>query len=227
MHTITTLLKNGLLLLGVSFAASLGLHAAPIFLDNYDSDPVGPGNPPGYYSFGIFEDIGVTNLESVSAPNSLYLAVDYTQVGFGTGLSHGIYANPVDLTGATLSVAIKSSADLTGDAPLFAFRITDDEGRIFRTANADLYLPGTEFSVFNQAADTLVYDDGPAGPINLSTIVEVGFLFYNTGDDVQTVFYLDNFQAAIPESSQTALALGLALLALVCLKQRKGLTKRH
>lgn len=174
------------------------------------------GTPPvGYETFGTYTDVGVTNLDSVSAPNSAYIAVDFSEGGWGVGLTR--FPGPaMDLTGATLSVDILSLQNISGYLPMVALRIADGDGVIYRSPNSSLFLPTTEFSTFSQDVSTFIYDgEGPPQAIDLTDIISVGFLFYNHVEDLQTVFYMDNFQGGvIPEASHAALLLGLAFLCL-------------
>lgn len=197
-------MKAGMVI-GAVLGAMASVSWGDLVYDDYDALPLEAGAPTGYYTFGAqIADVGVTDAFSVSPDQSLYVALDFSEAGWGGAVVRGV--GSLDVTGGTLSVQLRSSYDFTWGG-VVAFRLTDADGSVYRTANADFFQPSTTFTLFSQSVDELTQVDeaGTVPGLDLGNITEVGLLFYDIEETTDAVvFHVDDL-TVIPEPSSLAL----------------------
>jgi len=190
-----------------------------LLLDDYDSQSLGSGNPTDYIIFGpLVSDRGISNLESASPDQSLYVDVDFSQSGYGAVVRRTL-STPMDLTGTTLSVDLQSDYSFSGG--MTALYLLDGDGTTYISETADYYTPTSSFSTFSQNVSDITLEAvaGSTAGLDLTNITAVGFQFVDTSDTTTERIYADNLQV-IPEPS-TMVLMGAALGALYLSRRRK------
>lgn len=178
--------RRGFLVISVLGLVSLLTGAvdnpALIFSSTFDQVIQTDERIKGFEVFGAVEGWGVTNKRSMSAPNTAYVAVDFRKDEFGVGFVTLPFAEPLNLEGATLKVALSASVDLSKAAlGIAGFRLMDADGTVVRTANGDLFPLSLKFVYHSQQASDLTAVDvqGEISGLDLTKIVSVGILFFN------------------------------------------------
>lgn len=189
-----------------------------VFYDDYDEEPTGSGvgHPQGYTFYGLgLEDWGVSDLQAASSPNSGYMALNNATTTWGAGLFKPL--GGVSMTNGVLSVSLMRSV---GQAGGVAFKVWDNQGNEFRTADIDLFAVGTTWNTYTQSIYQLTQREAGGSALNVSNITQVGLIFYKApaGSDVIT-YYFDDFSGtgeAVPEPEVFGLvALGGMLCAML------------
>jgi len=174
---------------------AIGSESTIIALSNFDSEIQHDGLPDGFTAFGLVDAKGVTTNRSFSSPNSAYVMINFSATGFGAGLVRKPLSEPLDIRGATLSIDVMTTEDLSANLGHIAFRLVDADGTIMRSSNVDMYAPNESFTTFTQPAYELDYADerGSIPGLDFEKIVSYGVLIMNRRDLKKVVtYYLDN-----------------------------------
>lgn len=206
--------------LSIFLFATLSVGYGSLLYDNYDAEALGTGAPTDTYTFGaLITDIGITDAFSVSPDQSTYIVMDFSVAGWGAAMVRG--TSPLDVTGGSLSVELRSTFDFTNG--LVAFRMTDGDGSIYRTENADFFMPSSSFDTFTQSVNDVTFIDaaGSTAGLDLSNITEVGFIIYDTGETPNTVtFHADDLRVIPEPSTMILLLISFGVLAVFKNKRR-------
>ena len=196
----------------IILALSLAVSAVYAdWLDNFDSEaPADNTVPAGYqgvYGGGTL-DKGITDVTSVSKSNSAFVAVNLDgSGGFRSILLHN-EVSAMDLTGGTISVQLSSDIDLSGGNGIVGFHLYDADGSEYGTTSADRFATATSFGLFSQNISDLtdVIAAGGTPGLDTANIVKYALDFFDpSGASQDAVFYIDNYQAAVPEPASILL----------------------
>jgi hypothetical protein len=224
----TNLLSSALKIALLGLCSATLASATTTVVDNYDSLSTGAVVNDfatyGYFGVNAAGSANIVTTSPVSSPNALTLGINFVgSGGFGHGFSR-FFNTPLDLTGATISIDVKSSVDLSAVTPFFTFRLESPDGsQLVRLPSSGFFKPtGTGYNTYSVTASSFTqYDAGSA--INLTNIGAITFLSFNFGDNLATTLTFDNLTistAAIPEPSSFALLVGVGTLGLVTLRRR-------
>lgn len=203
--------------------------AGQIFLDNFDGYTVQTGSEPyDFYKNGNVTTVGVSTGGVTGQAG--FFGVDFSannpggQNAFGGALNDSLEGRVFDLTGATLSVAVKSSTGSAAEG-YFAIRVVDGAGDAYRSL---LYNPTSSYTTFSPDFSTFVDNNG-TGHIDLSNITEIDLIAYNLGDSVSTTLSIDDFQAmaAAPEPATWAAGVLVCGSGLLVVYRRRYALKRQ
>lgn len=105
--------------------------AETVFLETWEEQKADRGDPDAFGSFGEeITRIGVTHKWAASGEQSAYLKVNFKKEAFGACLYRSGLA--LSVSGAVLSVKIRSSVDLPDQLGVVAFRVADSDASIYR-----------------------------------------------------------------------------------------------
>lgn len=203
----------------VAFSQSIQVPgpAGQIFLDDFEAYAVQTGSVPyDYYQNGSLASVGVST-DGVTGQAGFF-SVAFNGTSFGGGIYDTLEGNSLNLTGAFLSIAVKSSAGPAINA-YFSLRIVDSAQNGSRSP---LFNPTANFTTFAPNVSTFIGNGGNGKP-NLAAITEIDIIAYDTGDSTTTTLTFDNFQATTaPEPSTVAsiMLLGGALFVVYKRKQQ-------
>ncbi|MFO0940279.1 MAG: hypothetical protein U0930_05875 [Pirellulales bacterium] len=202
---------------------------ADFIIDDFENQAVnsGVGTPLDYFSFGEqLSDRGVTNLlGATSGSNAAVYAIDFDQVGFGVGAAHqnlNVILNADNL----VSVNLKFASGLQNGG-FVAFRLTDADGTIFRTADANLFSASAAFQTFSQTVSEINSVDiiGSTAGLDLTQITSVGLLFLDRSfSGTSTVVFDDLRIIAVPEPNSLALLICTVSIAILCFRKKSART---
>ncbi|NCC50638.1 MAG: hypothetical protein EOM20_05420 [Spartobacteria bacterium] len=168
-----------------------------VFEYNFDDEPPAAGNPIGISTYGHeLTDRGITKKTSASGKNSAFIVADFTMPKWGAIMITD--PNVWDLFGATLSVKVHASHSFEGKQGVVGFKVVDGDGTGYRTAPEDLMVPTATWQTFSQNINQLVPDEeaGEVSGLDLSSIAQVGVIFYDRGDVEKIInFYVDDLKA--------------------------------
>lgn len=199
------------------------LARADLIIDDFEASLIPSGDPLGYFSFGTqLSDRGVSDaFGSTSGTNSAFYVIDFNKdPGFGVGAAHQGLSLALDPNSeASVNVRIQQGPVSGG---FIAFRLTDSDGTIVRTATSQLHSATTSFTNIRQALSTIDHVDevGTTAGLNWAQINSVGLLFFDQGFSGTTTVVFDDLIIAVPEPSSAV----LLLMCVVCWAvRRRGL----
>ena len=185
---------TGSLLLAVVLGMS-GVRAAWA-KDTFDEEAPDAGAPEGYGVFGEeLSDRGVTETTGFSGAQSACITVDFTGDKWGVIMLHN--KGQWNALGGTISAQVCAPLNLTSKKPMVAFKLVDADGTGVRTPDAQLFLPGPEWTLLSQpvAQLTLVEEQGSVPGLDVEHIAQYGLVFYDQGDiDVVINFFVDDVE---------------------------------
>lgn len=216
---------NAAITIAVCFAVNLwqvGLARADLIIDDFEGALITSGNPIGYVSFGLqLSDRGVSNtLGATSGTNSAFYVINFDQnPGFGVGAVHqglSLVLNPN--SEASVNILIQQGPVSDG---FIAFRLTDTDGTIVRTATSKLHAATSSFTNIRQTLSTIDQVDavGTTAGLNWAQINSVGLLFFDQGFTGTTTVVFDDLIIAVPEPSS---ALLMSMCVLCWAVRRRG-----
>lgn len=217
--------------LAVCAVTSLSIRCnADIIIDNFENQSVssGAGTPLDYFSFGDqLADRGVTNLfGATSGFNAAFYAIDFDQSGFGVGAAHQNLNLSISSDNA-ISVNLRFASGVQSGG-FVGFRLTDADGTIVRTANADLFSASGSFQTIVQLVSGINSVDGvgTTAGLDVSQITSVGLLFFDQGFSGTSLVAFDDLKiTSVPEPSSLGLLLATISIAAVHSRRRVSVAK--
>jgi len=222
-------MKKGIVVLVVLAGLMIGQVARGdvVFSDDFENDPfVASGNPQDWSIFGtpIADKGTLNNSDYHSATAAVWVAVSWTGWGWGTTtISNEATRYNVVSDAAELSGWFNATNDF--GAASIAMTIYDADGTQWRTADADLYQPGTSWEKFSSPLSNMVVETaGSQAGLDYTNITHFGFLAFTAGQTGQNQLHYDDFSVtAIPEPQLIALfGLGGLLLVRVLRSRKRG-----
>lgn len=174
------------------------LRAEDLFFDSFDNELADEGPPDNFVCFGTAYTSSVVNSRNpYSGINSSIFTLHFTPGTWGGGMITKDF-EPTNFRGATLSVNVCASQDLTGISPILSFRLADADGTIMRSDLQDMFVPTNMYQTFTLPVSKIGQLDykGTDGILDITNIVSVGICIYNYGEVEGVVhFYIDDFRA--------------------------------
>jgi len=190
-------MKRTTILLLCAVLGTAGVRPPPVFNDTFEDDPLHVGVPRRYKVFGDEMRGGSITIDELGDGNHCaYVEIDFEKDTWG-GL---VLCNAGDLKlrGTEISVRVRAAVDMQAMDGVVGFKLIDADGTEFRTAEKDLFSPGTTWQTFSQKARKLVPCDikGENPKLDLGHITHYGIAFYDRGDyNEQVTIFFDDFKA--------------------------------